>query len=320
MSTSFPQDVVQKDYPLLDSRDSISIAGRKILGFYLIRMLNNEAGTKKGDDVEALHDMRVAIRRMRVIIRLFEDFYDIDLISYLRKALQKTGKTLGRVRDLDVLILMLDDNFKGVTQYDSPDDRQFYNWIRSYWDGKRVLARDNMLTYLEDEKFQIFKTRFRNFLNSTEYDLARKKILHFVPMLIAINLENILAYDDIFPHPSPDQLHAFRIAIKQLRYTIEFIQSMIGCSAVSCLDFLKKLQTHLGKINDIRVAIESMVEIFYQSQYDRDAVSSGFEGYITFKKNALEAEIIKFCIDWESSMGMERLKSLVSVLSTGDPA
>ena len=65
---------------LLDPTDSINTAGRKIVHAYFDDMLANEKGTISGEDPEALHDMRVATRRMRAVLRV--------LGPYLREAVQ----------------------------------------------------------------------------------------------------------------------------------------------------------------------------------------------------------------------------------------
>ncbi len=49
----------------------MSEAGRKTFRFHFRRMVYNEPGTRLGEDIEAMHDMRVATRRMRAAFRVF---------------------------------------------------------------------------------------------------------------------------------------------------------------------------------------------------------------------------------------------------------
>ena len=51
-------------------------AGRKVMFTHFMKMLANEAGTRDGEDIEFLHDMRVSTRRLRAAYRIFEPFYD----------------------------------------------------------------------------------------------------------------------------------------------------------------------------------------------------------------------------------------------------
>lgn len=60
--------------------DPMSEAGRKVLRFHFGRMLEHEPGTRLGDDIEELHDMRVATRRMRSAFRVFTSYFDRDAL------------------------------------------------------------------------------------------------------------------------------------------------------------------------------------------------------------------------------------------------
>ena len=71
----FVNKVIKVNSPGILLADPMSEAGRKILGFHFARMINREAGTRSGEDIEALHDMRVAARRMRVALDLFGSFF-----------------------------------------------------------------------------------------------------------------------------------------------------------------------------------------------------------------------------------------------------
>ena len=57
---------------LLSPGMSLGAAARAILAFHFDRMVANEAGTLSGDNPEALHDMRVATRRLRAALRDFQ--------------------------------------------------------------------------------------------------------------------------------------------------------------------------------------------------------------------------------------------------------
>lgn len=106
----------QREAPLtgITLEDSMSEAGRKILAFYLARMLKEEAGVRKGDDVEAVHDMRVATRRMRSVLRIFSPYYERKKVKALVRRLRKVAGALGEVRDLDVFRMKTEAYAAGV--------------------------------------------------------------------------------------------------------------------------------------------------------------------------------------------------------------
>ncbi|MEJ2757266.1 MAG: CYTH domain-containing protein, partial [Anaerolineales bacterium] len=82
------------DRPGIEPDDAMSEAGRKVLRFHYRRMLYHEPGTRLGEDAEALHDMRVATRRMRAAFRLFGDYFDPQVMAPLVKGLKRTGRSL----------------------------------------------------------------------------------------------------------------------------------------------------------------------------------------------------------------------------------
>ncbi len=84
--------------------DLMAEAGRKILLAEFVKMMQNEAGSRTGEDIESVHDMRVAIRKMRSLFRLLSPYYKRTSISPYKTELQHLAWTLGAVRDLDVLI------------------------------------------------------------------------------------------------------------------------------------------------------------------------------------------------------------------------
>ena len=83
-------------------------AGRKVLRFHLARMLARVPGVIAGDDPEDVHTMRVAGRRMRAAWRVFGDGFERAARRRYVDDLREIGARLGAVRDLDVLLGILD--------------------------------------------------------------------------------------------------------------------------------------------------------------------------------------------------------------------
>ncbi len=92
------------ELPPAEPDQPMAEAGRRIMFPHFMKMLANEAGTRDGEDIEFLHDMRVATRRLRAAYRIFEPFYEKSEVGRFNKELRRAGGALGAVRDLDVLI------------------------------------------------------------------------------------------------------------------------------------------------------------------------------------------------------------------------
>ncbi|MBV9850721.1 MAG: CHAD domain-containing protein [Armatimonadetes bacterium] len=70
----------------------------------LHEMMDNLPGTRAGDDIEALHDMRVASRRLRAALSVFAAAFPPKPFRALEKRVARITDALGVVRDADVLI------------------------------------------------------------------------------------------------------------------------------------------------------------------------------------------------------------------------
>jgi len=117
-----------------------------------------------------------------------------------------------------------------------------------------------MLHYLNSEDYANFKRRFLKFV--TTPGAGAKKISenspHQVQLVGPIQVYTRLAADRTFEplleSATIDQLHALRIEFKKLRYTLEFFSEVLGKEAKEIIAEIKKLQDHLGDLNDADVA------------------------------------------------------------------
>lgn len=103
----------------LEPTDSMRQAAVKILWSRFADMWALRSSVAKGEDVEAVHDMRVASRRLRVVMQTFRPCF--PKVSYRRhyRCIQQVADLLGEVRDRDVLI----EELRGDEQRLPPDRR-----------------------------------------------------------------------------------------------------------------------------------------------------------------------------------------------------
>ncbi len=220
-------------------------------------MLAHEAGTRLGEDIEELHDMRVATRRMRAASAVFGDYFRKKAIKPHLKGLRATGRALGRVRDLDVFMEKAQAHLDTLPAA----DRQGLDPLLATWAQEREAARRKMLAYLESDRYQRFKQRFNEFVSTpgegVRPSLERSSpdlVQHTAPVLIYNCLAVVRAYAPLLENASIEQLHALRIEFKKLRYTVEFFKEVLGAEAKQVIDDIKHLQDHLGDLNDADVA------------------------------------------------------------------
>lgn len=258
--------------------DPMSEGGRKALLFHFERMLLNEPGSRLGEDIEAVHDMRVATRRMRSAFTIFEPYYRPKAIRPLIKGLRQTGRVLGEVRDMDVFIEKL-----GKYQASLPENGEHsLDPLLESCHQRREKARENLIGYLNSAEYTDFVETFDRFLTTPGAAALPHQlreggappaylVRHVVPRLIYTNYENVRAYETVLDHARIETLHALRIEFKRLRYALEFFEEVLGPEYKEVISEVKRVQDHLGDLNDAQVAgdfLRDFITSYEQTQSD----------------------------------------------------
>jgi len=212
-------------------------------------IVRHHPGTRLGTDPEELHQMRVATRRMRAILRAARPLLDRDWVASLRAELGWLGGALGPVRDLDVLLehLRADAHLLG-----GADERAFLALLAAL-ESEREADRERMLACLDDRRFVALIDRLeaetgapRVVADGTSLrDLARREFRRLRKAVRRLGEE-----------PPDAALHATRIAVKRARYAAELAERSIGRTAAGAIRDCKTLQDVLGDHQDAAVAEE----------------------------------------------------------------
>ncbi len=244
--------------PGITPDDTIAEAARKTLRFHLLRVILNEPGTRAGQDTEALHDMRVATRRMRTAFRVFAEALDADAMQPYLKDLRRTGRVLGYVRDLDVFRENAQTYLDTFTKGNMPD----LSVLRQAWDAEYESARRGMLKYLDGERYTRFKREFAMPLETSlpqstaTKSFAARCITEAIPGLVNGRLAEFYHCKARLDQPNAalTDYHQMRISAKNLRYTLEYFREVLGADAEQAINEIKGLQNHLGALQDAVVA------------------------------------------------------------------
>ncbi len=307
------EEVEKPEQPGVLADDPMSEAGRKVWRFHFKRMLMHEPGTRLGEDIEALHDMRVATRRMRSAFRVFAPYFEREAIAPFLKGLRRTGRALGAVRDLDVFMEKAQRYLKTL-----PEDRQdSLDPLLISWRAQRETAREQMMNYLDGEKYQRFGQDFGEFLDTPgagalpqaeghpEPYLAR----HVAPRLIYTRYEAVRAYETVLDGAPIETLHALRIDCKRLRYTLEFFREVLGQEAGDVIREVVVMQDHLGDLHDADVA-DTLLRDFLAGgtgllpgagpakPEPRRVVAPGVAAYLAVKQTELKELLDTFPAAW----------------------
>lgn len=263
--------------PGLDPDDTMTEAARKTLSYHLQEMLAHENATRQGTDPEELHKMRVATRRMRAAVRVFQRYVKKKAMKPYVNALKETARALGRVRDLDVAEGKAQDYMASEAGRGANLDP-----VLNAWGAAHDTAREDLLAYLDGETYAWFKTAFGVFLAEPlpqpkrlrrEDTVMPRRLRHVVPVEVFCRLAEVRAYDPVVTGPdvSLEDYHNLRIAAKRLRYTLEFFEEVLGPEAREAIEALKRLQDYLGDLQDAVVASDRLRNFWLWGTWDPPA-------------------------------------------------
>ena len=217
----------------------------------------NEPGARLGDDIEELHDMRVASRRLRAAMSLFADVLPPSAAK-LVDDLRWIGHSLGAVRDLDVQLEQLDAWLTEVSEA----DRRALTALRSLVAAEREAARTTMLADLDSQRYELFVGRFGRMLRSARGRRTGPPSLParaVAPDLIEERFNAFRKAAEKIGDASPAaDYHRVRIRGKRFRYALEFLADLYPAGTRLLTKRMIELQDILGLHRDAEVAIDQL--------------------------------------------------------------
>jgi triphosphatase len=230
-----------------------------ILRRQLATLLAKEPGTRLGDDIEELHDMRVASRRMRAAVALFGDFLPAEM-TRLRADLAWVGQTIGAVRDLDVQLEQLDEWLALLPEA----DRGPLTRLRTFLQEQRSGARAEMLAALDSRRYESFVRRFGSVLRSRS-GARSPAALAVAPDLVERRHRSLRkAKRKAVRSGDAATYHRLRITAKRFRYALEFLSEVYPGKTKALVKRTVALQDLLGAYQDADVATARLRELAAQ--------------------------------------------------------
>lgn len=234
---------------------------RLVLSERLEEMCQLRAAALEWSDIEGVHDMRVASRRLRSALRDFKPYLRQRKLSSVARELKRIADALGAVRDEDVAIMALEE-----LQIEAPSEVA----------AGIVALTDERRNGREAERASLAKTIAPNELaglqkeftvateRATEPRRQKKKRSAAESSFREVGREIILArlaelrdlsgclYQPFKVVP----LHDMRIASKRLRYAMELFVACQGAELSNHAEQIAELQKSLGELHDCDVWLE----------------------------------------------------------------
>lgn len=143
----------------ISSDETLEICARQIIVNYFHEMMSYKEGAKEGADIEFVHEMRVTSRRLRAAMDNFADCFPKKPFKKHYKKIRAITRTMGAVRDLDVLIVRFQNELTHLTEVEQADIRGLIEHLQR----KRKEARQPMLLLFEELEETDFETEFLEF-------------------------------------------------------------------------------------------------------------------------------------------------------------
>ena len=251
--TGYADKPVKSVVPSLARTDTSANALQTLIWSCLLHLQNNLRGAMSGNDAEYLHQMRVALRRLRVALRMTEKFRADEQLAALNKDVAALCIALGRIREWDVFIAQTVQpmcarmpGHAGLQALLAVGERQ----------------RDGCYAALRGEararELQRLILRFAIWMNGSywqQQELAGLQARDFATRRLHKLARRFAQSGQHLGVADAKRLHALRILAKKLRYSVEFFAALYDRKkARSFLAALSEVQDVLGQINDVAVA------------------------------------------------------------------
>jgi CHAD domain-containing protein len=142
-----------RDIPGLDGRHSFRAVARAAVAVRAAEVFEHAAGVLDTDDIERVHDMRVATRRLRAVLEVFAAAFEKDEHKAVLKDVKALADALGARRDPDVQLAALAALEASLPEADRAGVEAFADRVRAeQQDGNATLAA--ALKRVEDHDLQ----------------------------------------------------------------------------------------------------------------------------------------------------------------------
>jgi CHAD domain-containing protein len=245
--------------PALDGEATVDQAIQAILRNCLQQWCANEAAALDGSDPEGVHQMRVALRRLRSAFSLFGRLIDPGQRAWLSGQAKTVLSGLGPARDWDVFLSEL----LAPVSAARPDDANIA-WLAAAAQAARANGQAQARATIEARTYTQYLLQLGRWIEACGWraqagergaDWRQRPIVEFAAHLLGKRQRKALKLGRQFAQLSAEERHQVRIALKKLRYATEFFQALYPKKHTKpYLAALKDLQDRLGHLNDVAVA------------------------------------------------------------------
>ncbi len=270
-------------------------------------------------DIEGVHSMRVATRRLRSALRDYTPFMSQRLPKQLRKELKQLADALGAVRDEDVAIVALETLQLEADKTESVK-AGIGKLLKERSDAREV-ARLNLTEALAVQHLDDLQNRFAAAIDKMATRKKSKRAISFNEAgreVVADGLQDLLDLGTSLYEPfKTEELHEMRIAAKRLRYAIELFVACWGEKIAPFAAEIADMQSFLGEVHDSDIWIESLGKRLRRDQKDASGNESDYQtaawllSEFVKKRTKEYRSALKLWSEWETNRFAERMRAMI---------
>ncbi len=223
---------------------------------------------REAEDIEFIHRMRVASRRIRSCFPLFNDCFPPKKYREWRKEIRNITRTLREARDADVQIAFLKTYIENLEEESlRPGAERFLLRLRQR--RERVQPRVIKATDRLEESGVVkdIEKLCRWMSKGCDADLRSTEVYQKALASITSRLEDIFSHEaSVYIPLNIEEHHAMRIAVKRLRYTMEVFSPIYEGELEKEIEVCKKLQDLLGDMHDYDIWMENLPQFMEEER------------------------------------------------------
>ncbi|WP_018606989.1 CHAD domain-containing protein [Uliginosibacterium gangwonense] len=245
----------------------------KALGFQILQAWQaNTWGALNLDAPDYVHQMRVSLRRLRTLVRVFAKALPAQFVSEWTEVLTRLANGMGVARDMDVLLASV----VAPVVADSPDDDALLA-LQVCCDQARQGAKRVAREQMRQSNCGAPLLKFAQELNGLADVGAGQSLVIFAHACLRRLRKRLrVRLAQAVADPGPVALHKLRIGFKRMRYALEFFAPlMVQKTVVEYLKQLSSLQDDLGHLNDLEVA-----QVYFHAWGDKQPALREAGGFV----------------------------------------
>lgn len=248
------------------SDDAINLLLQHLLS--IIRL--NEAGVIANEDIECLHDFRIAVRKTRAVFGQFKRVFPDQTTEQFKPQWAWLGKITSEPRDLDIYLHQFD-----ALKAELPAELQpALDPLHSFLHQRAAISHQTLNEWLRSDRYETMMTDWLELIQTSDFPhnrKAAKPIAQLAHRRIIKSYKTMVKQGLSIKTETPaEEIHELRKTAKKLRYLLDMFHGFYPKSK-PFIKQLKDIQELLGKYQDTHIQIEKLKQ-YSQDMHQLEAI------------------------------------------------